>query len=92
MVYILDNTVVASIFGSLFLLLFFFLLRTDVSADVAHGRHFCCVSLLISIGFGHVGLFDWVSVPLSAALLVFVLMRFGLLALIVAFSVALTLR
>ncbi len=89
MVYILDNTVVASIFGSLLLLLFFFLLRTAFRRTWLTAAIF--VVVFISIGFGHVGLFDWVSVPLSAALLVFVLMRFGLLALIVAFSVAGTL-
>ena len=36
-------------------------------------------------------LFDWVTVPLYAALLVFILTRFGVLALIVAFSVSSTL-
>jgi len=46
---------------------------------------------IVSTGFGQLGLFDWVALPLYAALLVFVLMRFGLLALIAAFSVAWTL-
>jgi hypothetical protein len=49
------------------------------------------LGFFISIGFDQVGLFDWVTVPLSVALLVFVPMRFGLSALIVAFSVAGTL-
>ena len=45
-----------------------------------------------SIGFGQLGLFDWVTVPLFSALLVFILTRFGVLALMVAFSVSTTLQ
>ena len=37
-------------------------------------------------------LFDWITIPLFAALLVFILTRFGVLALIVALSVSATLQ
>lgn len=43
------------------------------------------------IGFDQLSFFWWVTVPLYAALLVFILTRFGVLALIVAFSVSSTL-
>jgi serine/threonine-protein kinase len=95
MTYILDNTVIGSIFGSLLLLLFFFLLRTMFRRTWLTAAVFIVVITLggffVSTGFGTLGLFDWVTLPLYAALLVLVLMRFGLLALIVAFSVAGTL-
>jgi hypothetical protein len=95
MTYILDNTLIGSIFGSLLLLLFFFLLRTMFRRTWLTAAVFILVLTLggffVSIGFGTLGLFDWVTLPLYSALLVFVLMRFGLLALIVAFSVAGTL-
>jgi hypothetical protein len=91
MTYILDNALVGSIFGSLLLLLFFFLLRTMfrrmwlASAAFIVGITFALFSTVPS---GHLGLFDWISVPLFAVLLVFVLTRFGVLALIVALSIS----
>ncbi|MGA8234108.1 MAG: hypothetical protein WB795_21710, partial [Candidatus Acidiferrales bacterium] len=94
MTFVLDNTLIGSIFGSLLLLLFFFLLRTIFRRLWLATAIFSVVLTLgfvSTIGFGHVGLFDWVTLPLYAALLVFILTRFGVLALVVAFSVAATL-
>jgi serine/threonine protein kinase len=95
MIFMLDNMLIGSIFGSLLLLLFFFLLRTMFRRTWLTAAIFIVVLTLagffVSVGYGQLGLFDWVTLPLYAALLVFVLMRFGLLALIVAFSVAATL-
>ena len=76
---------------SLFLLLFFFLLRTMFRRMWLASAAFIVVFTFVlfsSIGFGQLSLFDWVTVPLFAALLVFILTRFGVLALIVAFSVS----
>ncbi|HYL72908.1 MAG TPA: serine/threonine-protein kinase, partial [Bryobacteraceae bacterium] len=90
----LDRTIVDSIFASLFLLLFFFLLRIVLRRLWLAGAAFIVVialGLLASIGFGQSTLFDWVTLPLVSSLLAFVLTRFGVLALIVAFSVDLTL-
>jgi hypothetical protein len=44
------------------------------------------------MGFGQLGLFDFVAIPLLSAPLVFILTRFGVLALIVALSVGTTLQ
>jgi len=88
---ILDQTLIGSIFGSLLLLLLFFLLRTMFRRMwLAAAVFLVAITLIIfgSIGFGRLGLFDWITVPLYAVLLVFVLIRFGVLALIVAFTVA----
>ena len=90
----LDRTIVDSIFASLFLLLFFLLLRIVLRRLWLAAAAFIVVialGLLGSIGFGQSTLFDWVTTPLVSALLVFVLSRFGVLALIVAFSVDLIL-
>jgi len=95
MTLILDSALVASIFGSLLFLLFFFLLRTMFRRMWLAATAFIIVSSLssfISVGFDHLGLFDWVTIPLHAALLVFILTRFGILTLIVAFSVGATLN
>ena len=94
MTFVLDNSVVVSIFVSLLLLLFLFLLRTTLRRMWIAAVVFIVVLTLgfvASIGLGHVGLFDWVTLPLYSALLVFVLTRFGILTLIVTFSVADTL-
>ncbi|HXN50208.1 MAG TPA: serine/threonine-protein kinase, partial [Bryobacteraceae bacterium] len=91
MTLILDGGLIFSIFGSLLLLLFFFLLRTMFRRMwLAEAACIVGITLTIasSIGFDHLGLFDWVTIPLYAVLLVFILTRFGVLALIVAFSVA----
>jgi serine/threonine protein kinase len=94
MTFVLDNTLIGSIFGSLLLLLFFFLLRTifrRLWLATAIFSVILTLGFVSTIGFGHVGLFDWVTLPLYAALLVFILTRLGVLALVVAFSVAATL-
>jgi hypothetical protein len=91
MTYILDNALIGSIFGSLLLLLFFFLLRTVLRRmRLAAGAFIVGITLALfsTVPSGHLGLFDWVSVPLYAVLLVFILTRFGVLALIVALSVS----
>jgi hypothetical protein len=90
MSFILDQALIASIFGSLLLLLFFFLLRTMFRRMwLAEAASIVGIALGVfgSIGFGHLGLFDWVTIPLYAVLLVFILTRFGVLVLIVTFSV-----
>jgi serine/threonine protein kinase len=95
MALVLDSGFVDSIIESLFLLLFF-----SCSAPwfrrlwLAAAAFIVVFALLIfrSIGFGQLGLFDWVTVPLFSALLVFILTRFGVLALMVAFSVSTTLQ
>jgi len=95
MTLVLGRTFVDSIIAALFLLLFFFLLRTMYRRLWFAPAAFIVVfSLLIfsSIGFGQLSLFDWVTVPPFAALLVFILTRFGVLALIVAISVSTTLQ
>jgi hypothetical protein len=46
------------------------------------------LALFGTVPAGHLGLFDWVSMPIFAVLLVFILTRFGALALIVAFAVS----
>jgi len=92
---VLDRAFVDSIIESLFLLLFFFLLRTMFRRLWLAAAAFIVVfSLFIfrSTGFGQLSLFDWVTVPLFAALLVFILTRFGVLALLVAFSVSTALQ
>jgi serine/threonine-protein kinase len=83
-----------SILFPLLLLLFFFLLRTMFRRMWLAAAAFIVVFTLVlysSIGFDQFSLFDWVNVPLNAALLVFILTRFGVLALIVAFAVSATL-
>ena len=87
---LIDQALISPIFLSLLFLLFFFLLRTMFR------RTWLAAAVLIiafsfalfgSIGFDHLGLFDYVSIPLWWALLVFFLTRFGVLALTVAISV-----
>jgi hypothetical protein len=88
---VLDLALIVAIFGSLLFLLFFFLLRTMFRRLWLAAAVFIALFTLLffsSIGFDRVGLFDWVSVPIYAALLVFILTRLGVLALIVAFSVS----
>jgi len=95
MTLVLDRAFVDSIIASLFLLLFFFLLRTLFRRLWLAAAAFIVVfSLFIfsSTEWGQLGLFDWVTVPLFAALLVFILTRFGVLALLVAFSVSTALQ
>jgi serine/threonine-protein kinase len=91
MTYILDNALIGSIFGSLLLLLFFFLLRTLFRRMWLAAAVFMIgitLALFGTVPAGHLGLFDWVSMPIFAVLLVFILTRFGALALIVAFAVS----
>jgi serine/threonine protein kinase len=91
MTFILDSALISSIFGSLLLLLFFFLLRTVFRRMWIASAAFIVgitLALFSTVPPGHLGLFDWVSVPLDAVLLVFILNRFGILALIVALSVS----
>lgn len=95
MTLVLDRTLVDWILGSLFLLLLFFLLRTMFRRLwLAAAAFIVVVSLytFISTGFGQLSLFDWITIPLFDALLVFMLARFGVLALIVALSVSSTLQ
>ncbi len=90
---VLDRAFVDSIITSLFFLLFFFLLRTMFRRMWLAAAAFIVVfTFVIFIGVGQFSLFDWVTVPPFAALLVFILTRFGVLALIVAFSVSWTLQ
>jgi hypothetical protein len=92
---VLDRAFVDSIIESLFLLLFF-----SCSARCFGGCGSRLPPSLLSLasfifrstGFGQLSLFDWVTVPLFAALLVFILTRFGVLALLVAFSVSTALQ
>jgi hypothetical protein len=87
----LGHAWVDSVFVSLLLLLFFFLLRTMFRRLWLAAAAFIVVFtvfLLGSVGFGQLLLFAWVTLPLYAALLVFILTRFGILALIVTFSVS----
>jgi serine/threonine protein kinase len=94
MTLVLDRTLGNSILVSLLLLLFFFLLRTIFRRLWLAAAAFIIVFSLFlfsSIEF-QLGLFDWVSIPIYAALLVFILTRFGVLALIVAFWVSATLH
>ncbi|HEV8041891.1 MAG TPA: protein kinase [Bryobacteraceae bacterium] len=90
MTLIVDRTLVDWTIASLFFLLFLFLFRTVFRRLwLAAAASIVVLALYIfsSIGFG-TSLFDWVSIPVYAALLVFVLIRFGVLVLIVAFSVS----
>jgi hypothetical protein len=90
MTLVLDRDFVDWIIAALFLLLVFFLLRTMFRRLWLAAAAFIIIfSLFVfsSIGFGQLGLFDWLTVPLFSALLVFILTRFGVLALMVAFSV-----
>ena len=94
MTLVLVRSLVDSIIASLLLLLFFFLLRTMFRRLWLAAAAFIAISTLAlfgSIGFAQLSLFDWVTVPLYAALLVFILTRFGVLALMVALSVNATL-
>jgi hypothetical protein len=95
MTLVLDREFGDSILVSLFLLLFFFLLRTMFRRMWLASATFIVVftfGIFTSIGFGQLSLFDWVTVPPFVALLVFILTRFGVLALIVAISVSTTLQ
>jgi hypothetical protein len=90
MTLVLVRSLVDSIIVSMLLLLFFFLLRTMFRRLWLAAAAFIAVStlgLFGSIGFAQLSLFDWVTVPLFSAILVFILTRFGVLALIVALSV-----
>jgi hypothetical protein len=87
---LIDQALISPIFLSLLFLFFFFLLRTMFR------RTWLAAAVLIiafsfasfgSVGFDHLGLFDYVSISLWWALLVFFLTRFGVLALTVAISV-----
>ena len=94
MTVVLDGTLLGSIIASLFLLFFFFLLRTMFRRMWLAAAAFIVFFTLVLyslIGFGQLSLFVGVTLPLYAALLVFILTRFGVLALIVAFSVSSTL-
>lgn len=94
MTLVLDGTLKTSIFASLFFLLFFFLLRTMFRRMWLATAAFIVVFTLVVyslIGFDQFSLFGGVTLPLYAALLIFILTRFGVLALIVAFSVSSTL-
>jgi hypothetical protein len=90
MIVVLDRAFVDSIILSLFLLLFFFLLRTMFRRLWLAAAAFILVFSLFmftSTGFHQLSLFDSVMIPLFGALMVFILTRFGVLVLIVAFSV-----
>ena len=91
MTLVLDRALVDSILVSLILLLFFFLLRTMFRRLWLAAAAFIVVFTLAQFGSIGLSLFDWVTVPLLAALLVFILTRFGVLALMVALSVNATL-
>jgi len=94
MTLVLDRSLVDSILVSLLLLLFFFLLRRmfrRLWLAAAAIIVVCTLGIFGSIGFAQLSLFDWFTVPLISALLVFILTRFGVLALMVAISISQTL-
>jgi hypothetical protein len=76
MTVVLDGTLLGSIIASLFLLFFFFLLRTMFRRMWLAAAAFIVFFTLVLyslIGFGQLSLFVGVTLPLYAALLVFIL-------------------
>jgi serine/threonine-protein kinase len=91
MTFVLDTALVVAIFGSLIELLFLFLLRTMFRRLWFAAAAFIVVGGL-SFGFGQGSVLDLVSIVLAGALTIFILARFGVLALIAASVVDRTLR
>jgi hypothetical protein len=86
----LDAILTFSILSSLFLLLFFFLLRTILRRPWLAAAIFIIVftfGLVSSNGSDQSSVVDWVISGLSAVVMAFILTRFGVLALIVAILV-----
>ncbi len=92
---LIETALIDPIFLSLLLLLFFFLPRIMFRRTWLAAAAVIIIGTFVffgSVGFDHLGLFDYVSVPLWWALMVFFLTRFGVLALAVAFSVSAALK
>jgi hypothetical protein len=88
---LIDKALIEPIFLSLLFLLFFFLPRMMFRRTWLAAAAVIIIGTFVfygSVGFDHLGLFDYVSIPLWWALMVFILTRFGVLALAVAFSVS----
>jgi hypothetical protein len=88
---LINKGLIDPIFLSLLFLLFFFLPRMVFRRMWLAAAAVIIIGTFVvygSVGFDHLGLFDYVSIPLWWALMVFVLTRFGVLALAVAFSVS----